>query len=41
VTGPRPFPIGHGGRDLAGLVWGGAGEHLVLLHPNRFCAGPS
>jgi hypothetical protein len=39
VSGPRPFAIGYDGRDLAGLDWGGAGEHLVLLHPNGFCAG--
>lgn len=39
MTGPQPFAVGHDGRDLAGLDWGGAGEHLVLLHPNGFCAG--
>jgi len=39
MTGPRPFTIRHDGRDLAGLDWGGGGEHLVLLHPNGFCAG--
>jgi hypothetical protein len=39
VPGPRPFAVGHDGRDLAGLDPGGAGEHLVLLHPNGLCAG--
>lgn len=39
MTRPRPFAIRYDGRDLAGLEWGGGDDHLVLLHPNGFCAG--
>lgn len=36
---PNPFVIRFDGRDLAGLEWGDGDHHLVLLHPNGFCAG--
>ncbi|HEX4867565.1 MAG TPA: alpha/beta hydrolase [Acidimicrobiales bacterium] len=39
MTRPRPFAFHRDGRDLAGLEWGGGDDHLVLLHPNGFCAG--
>ncbi len=39
MTRPRPFTVRRDGRDLAGLEWGGGDDHLVLLHPNGFCAG--
>lgn len=35
----HPFVTRRGGRDLAGLEWGSGDDHLVLLHPNGFCAG--
>lgn len=36
---PRPFTVAVAGRDVAGLDWDGISEHVVLLHPNGFCAG--
>ncbi|MDP1807713.1 MAG: alpha/beta fold hydrolase, partial [Acidimicrobiales bacterium] len=39
TAAPHPFVIRRGGRDLAGLEWGSGDDHLVLLHPNGFCAG--
>lgn len=36
---PRPFVVRSDGRDVAGLEWGSGDDHLVLLHPNGFCAG--
>src|SRR3546814_11161799 len=39
TAAPHPFIIRHDGRDLAGLEWGSGDDHVVLLHPNGFCAG--
>jgi pimeloyl-ACP methyl ester carboxylesterase len=39
TAAPHPFVIRRDGRDLAGLEWGSGDDHVVLLHPNGFCAG--
>lgn len=39
TAAPHPFAIHRDGRDLAGLEWGSGDDHVVLLHPNGFCAG--
>jgi pimeloyl-ACP methyl ester carboxylesterase len=36
---PVPVVVEHDGLRIAALDWGGAGEPLLLLHPNGFCAG--
>ncbi len=36
---PAPVVVERDGLRIAALDWGGAGEPLVLLHPNGFCAG--
>lgn len=36
---PRPVVVEYDGLRLVALDWGGAGEPLVLLHPNGLCAG--
>ena len=39
MTDPRPIVVEHDGLRHVALDWGGAGETLVLLHPNGLCAG--